>query len=204
MKSQVSIRKKESKREEKKEQILQSAMTIFSRDGYYKADVEEIAALAQVGKGTIYRHFESKKGLFLGVVEWGIKIMKNTIMEAIEDIDSPIKKTTHAIKTYLEFFERHRNFYRVLIQEITGFREEVERIFRKKYLPHICLIEEELKRGIEIGVIKDINTSTAAYALIGLTNSIIYKWLISDKEYPLNNELDIILEIWLRGVMVKE
>ncbi|MEW6608241.1 MAG: TetR/AcrR family transcriptional regulator [bacterium] len=201
MELHVSVGKREAKRQEKDEQILQAAMTVFSRDGYYKADVDEIAALAQVGKGTVYRHFESKKGLFLGVVEWGIRIMKDTILEATKDIDSPIKKTTLAISAYLDFFESHRAFYRVLVQETTEFREEVEKIFREKYLPHICLIEKELNKGVKNGVIKDINTSSAAYALIGLTNAIIYKWLVNDEKYPLNNELDTILEIWLRGVI---
>ncbi|MFH1562668.1 MAG: TetR/AcrR family transcriptional regulator [Nitrospirota bacterium] len=190
-----------SKKQERTEQILQAAMTVFSRDGYHKADVDEMAIKAGVGKGTIYRHFESKKGLFLAVVEWGISKMKECIGEAIKNIDSPIERTTRAISTYLKFFETHREFYRVLIQEMTGFREEVEKIFRETYLPHISLLEEGLTQGIEKGVIKNINPQSAAFALIGLTNAIIYKWLISDKDYPLTNELDTILEIWFKGVI---
>lgn len=201
MKTQASVGKRGLKRQKNDEQILQAAMAVFSKDGYHKADVDEIAALSQVGKGTVYRHFESKKGLFLGVVEWGIRMMKDTILEAIKDIDSPVKKMTLAISTYLDFFENHRAFYRVLVQEVTEFREEVEKIFREKYLPHICLLEENLKRGVNQGVIKDINTSSAAYGLIGLTNAIIYKWLINDEKHSLNSELPTILEIWLRGVI---
>ncbi len=189
-----------SKKQERSEQILQTAMTVFAREGYHKADVDEIAVKAGVGKGTIYRHFESKKGLFLAVVEWGISKMKSVIMETVKDIDSPIEKITQATSTYLTFFETHRGFYRVLIQEMTNFREEVEKIFRQKYLPQ-PLLEEEIRRGIEKGLIKDINSRSAAFALIGLTNNIIYQWLISDEAYPLMDELDIILEIWFRGVI---
>ncbi|MBU1152553.1 TetR/AcrR family transcriptional regulator [bacterium] len=190
-----------SKKQERTEQILQAAMAIFSRDGYHKADVDEIAVTAGVGKGTIYRHFESKKGLFLAVVEWGISKMKDAIMEAIKSIDSPIERTTQAISTYLKFFETHRGFYRVLIQEVTDFREEVGKIFREKYLPYIPLLEEDIRNGIEKGVIKNINPQTAAFALIGMTNAIIYKWLISDEDYPLTSERDTILEIWFKGVI---
>jgi len=190
-----------SKKQERSERILQKAMSVFSRDGYYKANADEIATLAGVGKGTIYRHFKSKKGLFLAVVEWGISSLKDTIMEAIKNIDSPIKRTTIAVSTYLTFFETHREFYRVLIQEMTTFREGVERIFREEYLPHIPLLEENIRRGIEKGVLKNINPRIASFALIGLTNAIIYQWLISDEDYPLISELDTILEIWFKGVI---
>jgi len=188
------------KKQERAEQILQTAMSVFSRDGYHKADVDEIAAGAGVGKGTIYRHFESKKGLFLAVVRWGISSLKDIIMEAVKNIDSPIERITIAVSTYLTFFETHREFYRVLIQEMTIFREGVERIFREEYLPHIPFLEENIRNGIEKGVIKSLNPQSATYALIGLTNSIIYKWLISDENYPLISELDTILEIWFKGV----
>ncbi|MBU1753715.1 TetR/AcrR family transcriptional regulator [bacterium] len=191
-----------SKKQKRTEQILQAAMAVFSRDGYHNADVDEIAVTAGVGKGTIYRHFESKKGLFLAVVEWGISKMKESIGEALKDIDSPIERTTQAISTYLKFFETHRGFYRVLIQEGTDFREEVGKIFREKYLPYIPL-EEDMRNGIKKRVIKNINPQTAAFALIGLTNAIIYKWLLSDEDYSLTGELETILEIWFRGVLEK-
>jgi len=190
----------QTKKQERSEQILQTSMAIFARDGYHKADVDEIAVKAKVGKGTIYRHFKSKKGLFLAVVEWGISKMKDTIMEAIKDIDSPIERITQAVSTYLTFFETHREFYRVLIQEMADFREEIGQIFREKYLSHIHLLEENIRRGIENGMLKNLNPRIASFALIGLTNSIIYQWLISDENYSLISELDTILEIWFKGV----
>ncbi|MBU0701465.1 hypothetical protein KKE26_09280 [bacterium] len=52
-------------------------------------------------------------------------------------------------------------------------------------------------------MIKNINPQTAAFALIGLTNAIIYKWLLSDEDYSLTGELETILEIWFRGVLEK-
>lgn len=47
--------------------LLQSAETIFVRDGYEAAELGEIAALAGRSKGAIYAHFESKEDLFLAL-----------------------------------------------------------------------------------------------------------------------------------------
>ena len=54
-------------KEKKKQRIVNSANKIFARDGYFNAKVEEIAIVADVGKGTIYEYFSSKDELFLNV-----------------------------------------------------------------------------------------------------------------------------------------
>jgi TetR/AcrR family transcriptional repressor of mexJK operon len=44
--------------------ICQAARTVFLRDGFSGASVDEIVALASVSKQTVYRHFTDKRGLF--------------------------------------------------------------------------------------------------------------------------------------------
>ncbi|HUB44870.1 MAG TPA: TetR/AcrR family transcriptional regulator [Acetobacteraceae bacterium] len=52
----------------KRKAILQAATTIFLRDGYLGAAMDEIAFLADVSKQTIYKQFISKEALFLEIV----------------------------------------------------------------------------------------------------------------------------------------
>ena len=49
--------------------LLRAAERIFVRDGYEKADLNEIAAAAGRTKGAIYAHFKSKEELFLALFE---------------------------------------------------------------------------------------------------------------------------------------
>ena len=48
----------------KRQRIINGAIAVFSRKGFYKATIEEIAEQADVGKGTVYEYFSSKKELF--------------------------------------------------------------------------------------------------------------------------------------------
>lgn len=41
--------------------ILQAAEEVFSQHGYEKATLDEIIALADVGKGTVYKYFGNKE-----------------------------------------------------------------------------------------------------------------------------------------------
>jgi TetR/AcrR family transcriptional repressor of mexJK operon len=56
-------------RPEKQAAILDAATDVFLREGYERASVDTIAAVANVSKRTIYNHFSDKKELFLAVME---------------------------------------------------------------------------------------------------------------------------------------
>lgn len=49
--------------------IVDAAATVFVRDGYDPASMDEIAELAGVSKQTMYAYFESKEGLFVAVIQ---------------------------------------------------------------------------------------------------------------------------------------
>ena len=53
----------------KKECILIAAEDVFSRRGYTKATLDEIIALADTGKGTLYKYFGNKDNLFYTLIE---------------------------------------------------------------------------------------------------------------------------------------
>ncbi|GAG16406.1 unnamed protein product, partial [marine sediment metagenome] len=56
--------KREQVREERRQQILEAALEVFSRKGYHVTNVSDVAAQAGVSQGTIYWYFDSKDELF--------------------------------------------------------------------------------------------------------------------------------------------
>ena len=59
-----SLSKREQMREERRKQILDSALAVFSRKGFHASNVSDVAAHAGVSQGTIYWYFNSKEELF--------------------------------------------------------------------------------------------------------------------------------------------
>jgi DNA-binding transcriptional regulator YbjK len=49
---------------ETRQQLLEAATTVFSERGFARATTKEIAKVAGVAEGTIYRHFADKRDLF--------------------------------------------------------------------------------------------------------------------------------------------
>lgn len=61
--------KREQIREERRRQILSSALAVFSQKGFHAANVSDVAAHAGVSQGTIYWYFSSKQELFDAAIE---------------------------------------------------------------------------------------------------------------------------------------
>ena len=57
----------------KRELILRAAVKVFSSKGYHNTRMEEIAAAAGIGKGTIYEYFSSKLQLFQAMLEGSLQ-----------------------------------------------------------------------------------------------------------------------------------
>ena len=186
-------------------QILTASMKVFSRYGYQNTDVEKIAHLAGLGKGTVYRYFESKENLFLSTLEWGLNSLKDEIVDAVNKVDDYPEKVRTALAVYLSFFEKNRDFYRLLVQErIWAEVKSAGWKWKEKHLSHIDHLEKILAEGMKKGYFKKVDPSSCAFALWGLTNALLYKWLLSEKKYPIERELSVIKETFFEGLLKKK
>ena len=80
----------------KRAAILEGAKTVFLRNGFETATMDDVAAAAGVGKQTVYRHFGSKEALFLGLVET-MCASAISATEAAHPTSRPIKDELRAL-----------------------------------------------------------------------------------------------------------
>ena len=52
-----------------KGKIIRNALKIFTKKGFFRATVDDIANAANVGKGTVYLYFKDKSALYISVIE---------------------------------------------------------------------------------------------------------------------------------------
>ena len=80
---------------EKKELILQTALRLFSEQGYEATPTNRIAKEAGVSEGLIFRHFENKEGLLSAILALGeIRILPH--VQPILSEKKPLKKIGRA------------------------------------------------------------------------------------------------------------
>lgn len=198
MADKVSKRQQRAERNRKK--LLRAAMKVFSQRGYHKTTLDEICRRADLAKGTVYQHFSNKKGLFLGLVDSFAAELGKCIADAVGGIADDLGRLQAAITAYVRFHSAHHSFYRLLIHEESSFTKELMERFRRQYFSHLRILEDVLRSGMKNGKMKRMEPRSAAFGLVGMCNSIIFRWLMSEKPYPLEDEVRLILEIFLRGI----
>lgn len=108
---------RESMFQQREDAILLTAVQVFSAKGYQQATMEEIALRVGIGKGTLYRHFQSKEAIFAAIQDWGVKRLGQEMDDAVADLDDPLEKIRRMVDVHMRFFYRDRPFFQVLFEE---------------------------------------------------------------------------------------
>lgn len=156
----------------KKESILEAAARTFSRLGFRRTSIDEIAQQAGVAKGTVYLACESKEDLFYQSV---LRDLREWIARLSRFID-PRTPADQLLETMavasVEYFESHplvRNlFVGVAYGELPGWADRLDQL-RSLGLAHL---RELLRLGIGQGVFRtDLDVDETAAVLQDLQHA---------------------------------
>lgn len=168
-----------------KDKILQAAIEVFSENGYHRASMDEIAARAQVAKGTLYYNFPGKSQLFKTVVKQGIEeIMQQT--EAELNSSLPMKeKMERVIGHHLNLFLESRNFSHIVFNEISnGIEQDVLDELKELKRTYISFLARMIKEGqCEENLCRDVDPNLAAASIVGTLESTCNYYLSQQDMY---------------------
>jgi AcrR family transcriptional regulator len=89
------------------DKILLVAARLFATHRFHEARMEDIAAAAEVGKGTLYRYFRDKDELYLALLARAADQLSQRLREAVEAEVGPRAKLEATVGAILGFFEEH-------------------------------------------------------------------------------------------------
>jgi len=194
---------KRKKQKDARSRILQAALDEFSDKGYHASTIDSIAERAGIAKGTVYRYFNTKEGLFNVLKEDTITEFVDLARKDLSRQQDILKIIESVITMYLSFFENNSSFFKVLIQEHKDFGRE----FSEKFINELILALPGLKRrcwkASRTGRLKQMNYFTVFFGIIGFLNGVIQKWLHEGAEGRLLDEIDTIKEVLFYGFVVQ-
>jgi len=182
-----------------KERILEAALEVFSHKGFHPATMDEIAEKAGVGKGTLYRYFETKEKLFAELVRLRLEELGRKAASSIDGHDDVLTMISRYIRIYFEFFDRNQRLYRLIIQEQLDLGEQSPNEYFRKVMRAIPNLKRKVYEGTQQGILKDVDFQTVFYGTMGFAHGVIQKWLARDCSYPLVDELPGVLEVLFYG-----
>jgi AcrR family transcriptional regulator len=189
-------------------EILSAAEKVFAAKGFFPTTMSDIAREAEFGTGTLYKYFKSKEDLYFTLIDEKVEEINQLVKAELSQKRSAIERIKKVLGLQFEFIEQNRDFFRIYISERNRFewtvKDDLGKGIYEKMVTYINLLAEVMKQGIDEGELKSLNPLDLAHALVGIVNSFVFEWIISQEAYPLISKLNSVLEIFLGGAQQKE
>ena len=98
----------------KKEQIMESALLLFAKHGYYEVCMDDVANNASVAKGTIYNYFESKEDLFNSIISFKLNNLINSVQRVCNKKGNVKQNIRNYIIHIYNFMLKNPEIFRML------------------------------------------------------------------------------------------
>ncbi len=163
----ISERKNREK-EYRIKQIQDSAAALFYKKGYVATTIEDIAALAEISKGTIYLYFKSKDDLYYSLVEPSLERLSRKLIKiaGMKEISSEARIRNVVDATY-DFYEKDPDAYHLVSRyEASVFsnllsKDKLDHL-KKLMLSNLKQLETVISDGIKQGRFRKTDPRMAA------------------------------------------
>ena len=190
-----------NKKDVNRENILKIAQDIFSKYGYKKTTLDDIANAVRKGKSSLYYYFNSKEDLFQAVIQKEVNILRRELEIVVNRNTNPIEKLRDYILTKLTTYRGLANFYHAIESDVTAV-EFIDNIKLRHQQEEIRMIKRILIEGVRKG---EFDVSDFTLVATGITTAIKgLEMPLAAGEYStanLEQSVDNILKIICYGVM---
>jgi len=161
----------EQENADRRQQILEAALKVFSTKGFHKATNKDIAqAAGGISPGLIYWYFKDKEDLFLSIVRERVAIFQ--LVEHPEQLmELPPREGLALIgRTYLSVFKVPGNIamVRILVGEAIRFPQIAEMFFKLVARRFLGFISQYLQHQVDLGRLGPHDTTIAARSFLGM------------------------------------
>ncbi|GAB2542480.1 TetR/AcrR family transcriptional regulator [Nocardia heshunensis] len=159
---------------DKRQAILDAALTVFARRGYAQACVQEIADAASVAKPTVYNHLTDKETLFREAISAAAEVIGNQALTALEPLREPGTDLTAAVTHTAELLlracsdERALALHRLTYAQAADFPDLVDIVLRHTTLRLRETLADRLARLTLAGRLRHSDPAVAAEQFLAL------------------------------------
>jgi AcrR family transcriptional regulator len=182
-------------------EICRIAARVFYEKGYDGASMQDIAGAVGLTKAGLYHHVGSKDRLLFEIVNYGMDILDETVLQKIKDIADPREKLRQTIAGHIDLIVRARDLEITVIlhenRSLRGaFRKKIN-ARKKAYIQYL----EELIAQVQAQAGKPLLTPrVAAFALLGMINW-LYQWYRPDGPITQSDLTQAFVDFFFRGLL---
>ena len=172
----ISIRQAKE-REQRKEQILSSALSVFKKHGIEKATMDEIAKEADFGKATLYYYFSSKEEIFAEQLVRGWRMIWESIEPIVHQTNQPKNTFIDSLNTFGALVRKDQVLFEFLFtapKALPDAAGESNQDWKKYQKKMYGVLQSLLEEGIEKKEFPEIGSDMLMRAIGGLFHGLFF------------------------------
>lgn len=198
------MKKTKKKSSDKHRRIIEAAVKVFAKNGFYNSKVSEIARSANVADGTIYLYFQNKDDILITLFEEEMQKILDEMAAAISHLDDPAAKLKAFALAHLGLIEKHPEVAEIIQVEVRQSSKFMKEYRNVKFYEYLNLISGIIREGQAQGVFRrDIEPGIAKRAIFGALDEMSRYWVLSSgRKYSIETAANEISSYFIRGMLV--
>lgn len=186
---------------DRREEILAAATRLFAEQGYSDAVTQSLADDLGVGKGTIYRHFASKRDLFLAAVDRVMVRLQEHLEAATRDVPDGLERVRCGVRAYLDFFRQNPAFVEMLVQERAQFNDRERPTYLEHRTRNVARWRDLYRQLIGEGRVRDVPPERITDVMAATLYGAMFLNDAGGRSGAFAIDADSIVDILFRGLM---
>jgi TetR/AcrR family fatty acid metabolism transcriptional regulator len=186
---------------DKPHQIVDAAIRVFARNGYYNSRVSDIAREAGIASGTIYLYFRTKEEILVTLFREKMAAFVAHLRREIGGETDPVAKIRRLVELHFTVLEQSPALAEVVQVELRQGQKFFRGASAHEVSAYFELIGSVLEEGVAAGRFHaDLPVKIATKILFGAMDQMATSWVLGKRGYRLVDTADAVATIFLKGV----
>lgn len=195
-------------RRDKRGDIVNAGIKVFSRKGFNRCSVEDILQEANVARATFYSYFDSKKDLFVELIDRILQTMYEIMAKELHSLPASLdelqENTQKAVAGMFEFFRDNLEFAAIYIQEVMGMNPEIDYRIVEWQQKVAELMKAILKTGIEKGMFRPVDVDIISNLIAGAPQHLGLHLFLYTEHVDIPRAAEAVADYMIYGIVPRE
>ncbi|MDL1963025.1 MAG: TetR/AcrR family transcriptional regulator [Deltaproteobacteria bacterium] len=188
-----------------RQEILQTALELFSQRGFHNVSMHEIATASEFAVGSLYKFFSNKEDLYRALMIDTSKVFHSSLMAALTTSGNELEKIRACVEARIKVFMENIDYVRLYLAETRGasfnIKAGLDSDIKIRYNVFLQKLANVFESGIRKKVFKKFDPYLLAVALDGISNAFLFEHFNNPDKHPFDASL--ILDIFFQQIYEK-
>jgi AcrR family transcriptional regulator len=192
--------------EKRRKQLVLAAIKLFSRKGFHKATLRDLADEAGISHGNIYDYVGSKEDIFFLLHEFMVDLVDAGLSQSIENVKDPVEKLRRMVRSEFNIMFEWADAILIIYQESHILRRTKELLYKflERERDHIQRFQDVLQECVSTGACRYVDNRIVANLIKIMADSwVLKRWDLREHVTQLEMEKGI-LDLVFNGLVSHE